>query len=276
MMSDERRFEPILSGREKEKRSTFGKTKNNEHKKENTSDVHWPGTASVGSGVQSSGSLPSSSLSCISRVTGSPRDSSEAKSEQPSASPVSPATICLTVSSRVLKHAAGTSTQLVWKRQAHRSICPLITWPEVFADWLAGDLEDDHGRVQFSEGLDGRDVNREDVGCVNSWWCSNNGIIRNSQLLQLNADKPQQNKKLTWVQQTALKCRFERREQLLPLVGSFQAKLQVFNGSFGFWEIWVTISPRQVLKLWVLKRLDYIKYDKDWKFVEIILKCSES
>lgn len=43
--------------------------------------------------------------------------------------------------------------------------------------------------------------------------------------------------RLTWVQQTALKGRLERCEQLLPLIGSFQTKLQVFDGSFGFWEI---------------------------------------
>lgn len=35
--------------------------------------------------------------------------------------------------------------------------------PEVFADWLAGDLQDDHGWVQLSEGFDGRDVNCEDI-----------------------------------------------------------------------------------------------------------------
>lgn len=40
--------------------------------------------------------------------------------------------------------------------------------PEVLADGLAGDLQDDHGWVQLSEGLDGRDVNREDVRCVNA------------------------------------------------------------------------------------------------------------
>lgn len=43
--------------------------------------------------------------------------------------------------------------------------------------------------------------------------------------------------RLTWVQQTALKGRLERCEQLLPLIGSFQTELQVFDGSFGFWEI---------------------------------------
>ena len=35
--------------------------------------------------------------------------------------------------------------------------------PEVLADGLAGDLQDDHGGVQLSEGFDGRDVNREDI-----------------------------------------------------------------------------------------------------------------
>lgn len=43
--------------------------------------------------------------------------------------------------------------------------------------------------------------------------------------------------KLTWVQQSALEGRFERSEELLSLIGSFQTKLQVFNGRFGFWEI---------------------------------------
>lgn len=40
--------------------------------------------------------------------------------------------------------------------------------PEVLADRLAGNLQDDHGWVQLSESLDGRDVNREDVRCVNA------------------------------------------------------------------------------------------------------------
>lgn len=50
-----------------------------------------------------------------------------------------------------------------------------------------------------------------------------------------NTDKQKQ--KLTWVQQTALESRFERREELLSLVGSFQTKLQIFDGSFRFWEV---------------------------------------
>ena len=44
----------------------------------------------------------------------------------------------------------------------------IMNRPEVFADGLAGDLQDDHGGVQLSEGLDGRDVDGEDVGCVNT------------------------------------------------------------------------------------------------------------
>lgn len=62
-----------------------------------------PGSASTGSGTQSSGSPESSSLSWpVSRLAGSVLDSSTARSPVPSESPVSPATICRTVSSRVL------------------------------------------------------------------------------------------------------------------------------------------------------------------------------
>lgn len=41
------------------------------------------------------------------------------------------------------------------------------------------------------------------------------------------------------MQQAAFKGRFEGGEELLPLIGPLQAELQIFNGRFGFWEIWV-------------------------------------
>lgn len=43
---------------------------------------------------------------------------------------------------------------------------------------------------------------------------------------------------LTWVQETRLKSGFERGKELLPLIGPFQAELQVFNSRGGFWEIY--------------------------------------
>lgn len=39
------------------------------------------------------------------------------------------------------------------------------------------------------------------------------------------------------MQQAALKGRFEGREELLPLIRSLQAELQILDGRFGFWEI---------------------------------------
>lgn len=39
------------------------------------------------------------------------------------------------------------------------------------------------------------------------------------------------------MQQTAFEGRFQGSEELLSLVGSLQAKLEILNRSFGFWEI---------------------------------------
>lgn len=41
----------------------------------------------------------------------------------------------------------------------------------------------------------------------------------------------------TWVQEASLQCRLERKQQLLPLVCSLQAILQVFNGWPGVREV---------------------------------------
>lgn len=41
----------------------------------------------------------------------------------------------------------------------------------------------------------------------------------------------------TWVQEASLQCRLERKQQLLPLVCSLQAVLQVFNGWPGVREV---------------------------------------
>lgn len=40
--------------------------------------------------------------------------------------------------------------------------------PEVLADGLARHLQDDHGRVELSQGFDGRDVDGEDVRRVDA------------------------------------------------------------------------------------------------------------
>lgn len=46
--------------------------------------------------------------------------------------------------------------------------CPTQILPQILPDGLTGNLQDHHGRVQLPQGLDGRDVQSDDVGGVDS------------------------------------------------------------------------------------------------------------
>lgn len=49
------------------------------------------------------------------------------------------------------------------------SDCPTRLLPQILPDGLTGNLQDNHGRVQLPQGLDGRDVQSDDVGGVDSY-----------------------------------------------------------------------------------------------------------
>lgn len=49
------------------------------------------------------------------------------------------------------------------------SDCPTRLLPQILPDGLTGDLQDNHGRVQLPQGLDGRDIQSDDVGGVDSY-----------------------------------------------------------------------------------------------------------
>lgn len=46
---------------------------------------------------------------------------------------------------------------------------PASLLPQILPDGLAGDLQDNHGGVKLPQGLDGRDIQSDDVGCVDSY-----------------------------------------------------------------------------------------------------------
>lgn len=48
------------------------------------------------------------------------------------------------------------------------SHCPSHLLPQILPDGLAGHLQDNHGRVQLPQSLDGRDIESDDVGGVDS------------------------------------------------------------------------------------------------------------
>lgn len=47
--------------------------------------------------------------------------------------------------------------------------CPPRLLPQVLPDGLTGNLQNNHGRVQLSQGLDGRDIQSDDVRGVDSY-----------------------------------------------------------------------------------------------------------
>lgn len=88
----------------------------------------------------------------------------------------------------------------------------------------------------------------------------------------------------TRVQQAAFEGSFQRREELLALVGPLQTELQILDGSFGFWKIWnhkqswlrsfipdcKSNRSSRGAAVWHLKR-NYKMFDKNWTGSEEVL-----